>query len=77
MQNRFASYTDTFLVWTDQANGMLQLSMWSALRDLGQGANLQYYNPVVDVAVRGLFDVPASMSCGHRCPSAPSSPNLT
>jgi predicted oxidoreductase (fatty acid repression mutant protein) len=39
---------------------MLQFTIWTALRELGVGANLQHYNPVIDDAVKKLFDVPAS-----------------
>ena len=37
---------------------MLQHSIWLALRELDIGANLQHYNPVIDAAVRELFDIP-------------------
>ena len=34
---------------------MLQINIWTALRELGVGANLQHYNPlVIDDAVRAL-----------------------
>ncbi len=58
LQGRFASYADRFPVWAEQANGMLQLSVWTALREVGIGANLQHYNPVIDDAVRSLAGVP-------------------
>ncbi len=37
---------------------MLQLSIWSGLRELGIGASLQHYNPVIDKAVKELFNIP-------------------
>ena len=37
---------------------MLQFTVLSALREVNIGANLQHYNPVIDEAVRKLFDVP-------------------
>ena len=37
---------------------MLQLAIWSSLRELGIGASLQHYNPVIDARVRELFDLP-------------------
>jgi len=59
MQEQFPRYAENFPVWANQANGMLQLSVWTALRDLGIGANIQHYNPVIDEKVKALFDVPA------------------
>jgi predicted oxidoreductase (fatty acid repression mutant protein) len=58
MQEQFPRYADNFPTWAQQANGMLQLSIWTALRDLGLGANIQHYNPVIDDAVRKLFGLP-------------------
>ena len=37
---------------------MLQLSIWSGLRELGIGASLQHYNPVIDDSVKTLLNLP-------------------
>ena len=58
MQEQFAAYADNFPKWANHANGMLQSNVWTALRQLGVGASLQHYNPVIDKAVRKLFDLP-------------------
>ena len=58
LQENFPTYKDNFPLWAREANGMLQISMWCALRDLGIGANLQHYNPVINDMVRDLCDVP-------------------
>ncbi|MDY6344828.1 MAG: nitroreductase family protein [Sphaerochaetaceae bacterium] len=58
MQKQFPLYAANFPIWAQQANGMLQLSIWSALRDMDIGANLQHYNPVIDQKVKELFKVP-------------------
>ena len=60
LQEKFPLYADNFPVWANQANGMLQINIWSGLRELGIGANLQHYNPVIDETVRELFDLPKS-----------------
>lgn len=60
LQEQFPIYAENFPTWAQQANGMLQFSVWTALRDLDIGANLQHYNPVIDAAVADLFDVPAN-----------------
>ncbi len=58
LQQQFPAYAPNFPVWANQANGMLQLSIWSALRELNIGASVQHYNPVIDRAVAQLFDIP-------------------
>lgn len=60
LRRQFPRYAENFPVWAQQSNGMLQLSVWCALRDLGIGANLQHYNPVIDDSVRRLFALPSS-----------------
>lgn len=58
LQEQFAPYAENFPVWANQANGMLQISVWSVLRELEIGASLQHYNPVIDQKVKELFNVP-------------------
>ncbi|MGN0837763.1 MAG: nitroreductase family protein [Pyramidobacter sp.] len=58
MQAQFPRYAENFPVWANQAGGMLQISLWSALRELNIGASLQHYNPVIDDAVKKLFKIP-------------------
>lgn len=58
LQNQFESYAENFPVWANQANGMLQYTIWTAFAKHDIGANLQHYNPVVDDAVKEMFDIP-------------------
>lgn len=58
MQEKFKTYADNFPIWANQANGMLQLAIWSGLRELNLGASLQHYNPVIDENIKKLFAVP-------------------
>ena len=60
LQKKFPTYADNFPVWANQANGMLQINIWTGLRELGIGANLQHYNPVIDSLVQEMFTVPKS-----------------
>ena len=46
---------------------MLQISIWTALRELNIGANLQHYNPVIDETVKKMFGVPG---LGNLLPDA-------
>ncbi len=59
MAAQFPRYAENFPLWANHANGMLQFNVWAGLRSLGVGANLQHYNPVIDDAVKDLFQVPA------------------
>ena len=68
LQAQFPLYADNFPVWAQQSNGMLQISVWAGLREIGVGANLQHYNPVIDEAVKKLFDVPESWSLVAQMP---------
>ena len=60
LQEKFPRYADNFPLWAMQASGMLQISVWSGLRELDVGASLQHYNPVIDSAVRAQFGLPES-----------------
>ncbi len=57
MQRQFPNYADNFPIWANQASGMLQLAIWSGLRELGIGASLQHYNPVIDERIRELLNL--------------------
>ncbi|MBR4625842.1 MAG: nitroreductase, partial [Alphaproteobacteria bacterium] len=35
-------------------------AVWTGLRALGVGANLQHYNPIINKIVQNMFDVPKS-----------------
>jgi len=60
MQDQFPEYKHNFPGWAMQANGMLQFAIWTALEDLGLGANLQHYNPLIDEPLKRIFDLPDS-----------------
>lgn len=60
LMEKFPAYAQNFPNWAQQSNGMLQISIWAGLRDLGIGANLQHYNPVIDNVVKEMFDIPES-----------------
>lgn len=58
LQAKVPAYAHNFPIWSQQANGMLQFSIWSALRELGIGASLQHYNPVIDASVKKFLGLP-------------------
>jgi predicted oxidoreductase (fatty acid repression mutant protein) len=59
-QEQFALYADNFPAWSEQGSGIITANAWSALAELGLGANLQHYNPVIDATVAKEFGIPAN-----------------
>ncbi|MFI8493035.1 nitroreductase family protein [Peribacillus butanolivorans] len=75
LQEQFALYADNFPIWSQQASGMHQLVVWTALETEGLGATLQHYNPLIDDEVKNEWNIPsnwkliAQMTFGN--PTAP------
>ncbi|KAL6818119.1 nitroreductase family protein [Trichoderma sp. SZMC 28013] len=53
----FKMYADKFEGWREQASGMHQLLIWSALALEGVGGNLQHYNPLIDDEVKKIWSI--------------------
>jgi uncharacterized protein len=68
MAKKYPTYKDNFPVWAQQANGMVQFAIWTALADYGLGANLQHYNPLIDAEVKNSFGLPAKWSLVAQMP---------
>lgn len=60
LQEQFALYADNFPIWSDQASGIAQVNVWTALAQLNIGANLQHYNPVIDERVAQEWGTPSN-----------------
>lgn len=60
LQKQFPLYAENFPVWAQQANGMTQLTVWTAFTENKIGASLQHYNPLIDDAVKAEWGLPAS-----------------
>lgn len=60
LQEQFALYADNFPIWSDQASGIAQVNVWTALAQLNIGANLQHYNPVIDERVAQEWGIPSN-----------------
>lgn len=58
LQEQFPLYAENFPVWSEQVTGSAQLNAWLTLTELGLGANLQHYNPVIDETVKKEFNIP-------------------
>lgn len=68
LQEQFALYAENFPIWSEQASGMAQFAVWTALAEAGIGASLQHYNPVVDEAVAKTWNIPASWTLRAQMP---------
>ncbi|MFA5633008.1 MAG: nitroreductase family protein [Porticoccaceae bacterium] len=68
MQEQFALYAENFPIWSEQASGIAQFAVWTALSEAGIGASLQHYNPVVDEAVAKTWNIPASWKLRAQMP---------
>ena len=59
LQEDFPLYADKFPLYSAQSTGIAAVNAWTALAEIGVGANLQHYNPVVDGAIAAEWEVPA------------------
>jgi len=68
LQEQFPSYAHNFPVWSEQASGMLQFIIWTALEAEGFGASLQHYAPLVDESVQKEWNIPSSWKLVAQMP---------
>ena len=68
LQEQFALYADRFPVWAQQTSAMHQYAMWTELRTLNVGANLQHYNPLVDEDAAQAYAIPDSWELVAQMP---------
>lgn len=68
MKKEYPLFADQFDSWSEQASGMLQINIWTALTEEGFGANIQHYNPVIDEKVKELFDLPKNYKLMAQMP---------
>ncbi len=60
LQDTFPSYSVNFPTWSQHTSAMHQLAIWTMLEDVGLGASLQHYNPLIDEEVRRTWNLPES-----------------
>ncbi|QLF91683.1 nitroreductase family protein [Pseudomonas sp. ABC1] len=68
LQQQFPSYADNFPIWSEQASGIAQFAVWTALANAQIGASLQHYNPLPDAAVAAEWNLPASWKLRAQMP---------
>lgn len=57
LQNAFPSYSENFPVWSHHTAGMHQFAVWTMLEEVGFGASLQHYNPLIDEKVAATWGI--------------------
>lgn len=60
LQDAFPAYSANFPTWSQHTSAMHQLAIWTMLEDVGLGASLQHYNPLIDEEVRRTWNLPES-----------------
>ncbi|MDR1519756.1 MAG: nitroreductase family protein [Planctomycetota bacterium] len=60
LQRDMPAYRDAFPVYSSQSAGMLQLMVWTLLRDAGIGASLQHYGNLIEAEAAEAWGVPPS-----------------
>ena len=60
LQDKYPKYKDNFPLWGQQANGMLQFALWTAMELEGYGASLQHYNEVIEDLVMKEWEIKPS-----------------
>jgi predicted oxidoreductase (fatty acid repression mutant protein) len=58
LQQQYAAYKDNFPIWSQQASGMHQFVVWTALETEGFGVSLQHYNELIENHVKKEWNVP-------------------
>lgn len=60
LQEKFPTYHDQFLEWADHSSGMVTMNLWVGFTEMGLGANIQHYNPIIDDEVKARWNIPES-----------------
>lgn len=57
LQKAFPSYSENFPGWSLQTSAIHQFAIWSLLEEVGFGASLQHYNPIIDEEVAKTWNI--------------------
>ena len=68
LQEQFPSYADNFPLWSEQSTGIASFAVWNALAEVGVGANIQHYNPVIDERVAKEWNIPTNLVLRAQMP---------
>lgn len=59
LQAKHPTYAQTYPLWSQQANAMLQFAIWTGLEAMGLGVSIQHYNPLIDEMVQTNWGAPS------------------
>lgn len=68
LQEAFPLYQDRFPGWSLQTSAMHQFTVWTLLEEVGFGASLQHYNPLIDEEVRHTWQLPQTWELVAQMP---------
>lgn len=68
LQENFPLYADKFPVFSDNAAGMAQFAVWTTLAQVGIGASLQHYHPLIDEQVAETWGLPKDWHLSAQMP---------
>lgn len=57
LQEQFPGYSEKFPIWSEHTSAMHQYAIWIMLREVGFGATLQHYNPIIDEEVSKAWNI--------------------
>lgn len=58
LEHSYPLYAERFKTWSQHTSAMHQLAIWGMLENLGFGASLQHYNPLIDDEVKRIWHLP-------------------
>ena len=61
-------YADSFEIYSAQTSAMHQFAVWTLLEDMGFGASLQHYNPLIDSRVAEEWNLSAEWKLMAQMP---------
>lgn len=64
----FPLYAENFRTWSQHTSAMHQFVIWTMLEDLGFGASLQHYNPLIDEDVKHTWHLPKEWTLTAQMP---------
>lgn len=59
-KREFPLYAEALDIYSEQTSAMHQFALWCLLEDMGFGASLQHYNPLIDSRVAEEWGIPTS-----------------
>lgn len=68
LETSFPLYAERFKTWSQHTSAMHQLAIWIMLEELGFGASLQHYNPLIDEEVKHTWHLPKEWSLIAQMP---------